>query len=282
METAVRDRQRSRTGAPPIPAAQSPRRGSRRSRGLASALVPPAAVLVVLLVVWESAVRLLDLPTYLLPSPSAIAGSFSGEWGELARHTRATAVSAVLGYLIGNGFALVLAAVMAEFRSVENALYPWMLALRSLPVVALAPLLIIWFGFTIWPIVAATALICFFPTLVNGIQGFKSTDETTLQLMRGLNASRGEVFRLVKVPTATPMIFAALKISVASALVGAVVGEWISSKEGLGYLTIVASNYVDTLLLFRAIVAVAVIAIVWFLVVQALESWALRWQRTGR
>jgi NitT/TauT family transport system permease protein len=250
--------------------------------GLAKAIVPPAAVLVVLLVVWESAVRLLDLPTYLLPSPSAIAASFSGEWSELARHTWATTVSAVLGYLIGNGVALLLAAVMAEFRSVENALYPWMLALRSLPVVALAPLLIIWFGFTIWPIVAATALICFFPTLVNGIQGFKSTDETTLQLMRGLNASKGEVFRMVKLPTAAPMIFAALKISVASALVGAVVGEWISSKEGLGYLTIVASNYVDTMLLFRAIAAVAVIAIVWFLVIQALESWALRWQKVGR
>ncbi|MGY2085382.1 ABC transporter permease [Blastococcus sp. SYSU DS0539] len=242
----------------------------------------PLAVLVVLLVVWESAVALLDLPTYLLPSPSAIAASFSGEWAELARHTGATATAAVLGYVIGNGVALVLAAIMAEFRSVENALYPWMLALRSLPVVALAPLLIIWFGFTIWPIVTATALICFFPTLVNGIQGFKSVDPTTLQLMRGLNAGRGEIFRLVKVPTATPMIFAALKISVASALVGAVVGEWISSKQGLGYLTIMASNYVDTLLLFRAIVAVAALAVVWFVIIQALESWALRWQRTGR
>jgi ABC-type nitrate/sulfonate/bicarbonate transport system permease component len=282
MGTAVRDEQRAERGEPRTQAGSPPQRRTSRWKGLRRAIVPPAAVLVVLLVVWESAVRLLDLPTYLLPSPSAIAASFSGEWSELARHTRATAISAVLGYIIGNGVALVLAAVMAEFRPVENALYPWMLALRSLPVVALAPLLIIWFGFTIWPIVAATALICFFPTLVNGIQGFKSTDDTTLQLMRGLNASRSEVFRLVKLPTAAPMIFAALKISVASALVGAVVGEWISSKVGLGYLTIVASNYVDTLLLFRAIVAVAVIAIVWFLIIQALESWALRWQRTGR
>jgi NitT/TauT family transport system permease protein len=173
----------------------------------------------------------------------------------------------------------VLAAGMAEFRTLEIGLYPYVIGLRSIPVVAIAPLLIIWMGFNIWPIVGTAALITFFPTLVNGIQGFKSVDETTLELMRGLNASRWQTFWKVKLPYAAPYIFAALKIGVASAMVGAVVGEWIAAEKGLGYLTILANNYVDTLLLFRAVVVIAFIALVWFLSVMAAEAYFLRWRK---
>lgn len=267
--------------APPPDATATPA-VPRRRNGALSSLAFPALLGVVVLTLWEVGVAVFETPVYVLPSPSTIAASFAGEMSELLVHTRATLTAAVLGYLAGNGFAVLLAAFMAEFRPAETALYPWVLAFRALPVIALAPLLIIWLGFTIWPIVCVAALICFFPTLVNGIEGFKSTDTTTLQLMRGLNASRWETFWFVKVPNALPLLFAAFKISVASALVGAVVGEWISSKEGLGYLTIVASNYVDTLLLFRAIVMVALIAVVWFMLIQAVESAVLSWRRVGR
>jgi NitT/TauT family transport system permease protein len=176
--------------------------------------------------------------------------------------------------------AIVMAAFMAEFPFLERNLYPYVVLQRSLPIVTLAPLLIIWFGFTIWPIVVAAALICFFPTLVNGIQGFKSTDATTLELMRGLNASRWQTFTYVKIPTALPYIFAALKVSVASALVGAVVGEWIAADEGLGFLTIRANNFVDTLLLFRAVLAIGLLGVAWFLLVTIIETRVLSWNRT--
>lgn len=247
-------------------------------RGLHRAWLP-VALFVFFVGSWELFVAGFDIPEYTLPRPSAIWASFDGEWGELWHHTRLTALEALLGYLIGNGIALIMAASMAEFRLLERGLYPYVVLFRSLPIVAIAPLLIIWLGFTIWPIVAAAALICFFPTLVNGIQGFKSTDATTLELMRGLNASRWQTFRYVKVPYALPYIFAALKISVASAWVGAVVGEWIAADEGLGFLTIKANNFVDTLLLFRAVLAIGVTAVTWFLLVSFLENQLLRWHR---
>jgi NitT/TauT family transport system permease protein len=240
----------------------------------------PALILVVFLVIWESLVVAFDIPEYVLPRPSAIWASFSGEWGELLHHTRLTATEAILGYAIGNVVAIVMAAFMAEFPFLERNLYPYVVLQRSLPIVTLAPLLIIWFGFTIWPIVVAAALICFFPTLVNGIQGFKSTDATTLELMRGLNASRWQTFTYVKIPTALPYIFAALKVSVASALVGAVVGEWIAADEGLGFLTIRANNFVDTLLLFRAVLAIGLLGVAWFLLVTIIETRVLSWNRT--
>jgi NitT/TauT family transport system permease protein len=241
----------------------------------------PALILVLFLSLWESLVVALDVPDYVLPRPSAIWASFSGQWGELGHHTRLTATEALLGYVIGNAVGIVLAAFMAEFPFLERNLYPYVVLQRSLPVVTVAPMLIIWFGFTIWPIVIAAALICFFPTLVNGIQGFKSADATMLELMRGLNASRWQTFTYVKVPSALPFIFAALKVSVASALVGAVVGEWIAADEGLGFLTIRANNFVDTLLLFRAVLAIGLLGVAWFVLITLIEARVLSWNRAN-
>ena len=253
------------------------RSAAKKRRSWGRGMIP--AVFVIVMGGWEASGRVFGVEEYILPSPWAILSSFEGEWGDMLSHTWPTMLAAVLGYLIGNAFAIVLAAMMAEFRQLEVAIYPYIIGLRSVPVVAIAPLLIIWFGFSIWPIVGAAALISFFPTLVNGIDGFKSTDATTLELMRGLNASRWQTFRMVKLPNAAPYLFAALKISVASAMVGAVVGEWIAADKGLGYLTIVANNYVDTLLLFRAVVVISLLALVWFLSIMAIEAYVLRWKR---
>lgn len=276
----------SRQGGPPprtstASATEVYKEPSQRSRfmEIAQRVGTPALLFVLIMGSWEFVVVLLEIPQYTLPRPSEIWTSFDGEWSSMLHHAKLTAIEALLGYALGNGVALIMAAFMSEFRLLEKSLYPYVLVLRSLPIVAVAPLLIIWFGFTIWPIVAAAALICFFPTLVNGIEGFKATDSTTLELMRGLNASRWQTFAYVKVPNALPYIFAALKISVASSLVGAVVGEWIAADEGLGYLTIVANNFVNTLLLFRSVLLISALAIVWFLVITMLERWLLRWHR---
>lgn len=234
---------------------------------------------VVLVGLWQLAVKVFQISPFILPGPWAIAASFSGKWGQLFENMRPTFFEAFLGYMIGNAAGVVTAALIAEFRYLEIGLYPYIIGFRSLPVISVVPLLILWLGFTVWPIVAASALIVYFPTFVNAVDGFKATDETTLELMRGLNATRWQTFWYVKVRNCLPYIFAALKISIASALVGAVVGEWIAGKNGLGYLTILANNYVDTLLLFRALFALGIIAIVWFLVVRALEAHFLRWQR---
>jgi NitT/TauT family transport system permease protein len=236
-------------------------------------------VSIIILGLWQLGVQILNVSEFVLPSPWAIATSFSGNWNQLTSNAEPTFIESFIGYLIGNALGVVTAALIAEFRFLEIGLYPYIIAFRSLPVISVVPLFIIWMGFTIWPIVGAAALIVFFPTFVNGVDGFKATDETTLELMRGLNASRWQTFWYVKVWNALPYMFAALKISIASALIGAVVGEWIIGQRGLGYLTILANNYVDTLLLFRALLGLGVIAVVWFIVVRALEAHFLRWQR---
>jgi NitT/TauT family transport system permease protein len=239
-------------------------------------------VFVVLVALWQAFVEVFNMSEFVLPGPWAIAKSFDGNWGQLLDNTKPTFNEAILGYAIGNIAGVVTAALIAEFRFLEIGLYPYIIAFRSLPVISVVPLLIIWMGFTIWPIVGSGALIVFFPTFVNAVDGFKATDETTLELMRGLNATRWQTFWYVKWNNALPYMFAALKISIASALIGAVVGEWIIGQKGLGYLTILANNYVDTLLLFRALIGLGVLAVVWFGITRALEAHFLKWQREGR
>jgi NitT/TauT family transport system permease protein len=239
-------------------------------------------VFVLIVGLWQAFVVVFNISEFVLPGPWEIAKSFQGNWGQLFDNMKPTLNETLLGYAIGNATGVITAALIAEFRYLEMGLYPYIIAFRSLPVISVVPLLIIWMGFTIWPIVGSAALIVFFPTFVNAVDGFKATDETTLELMRGLNANRWQTFWYVKWNNALPYMFAALKISIASALVGAVVGEWIIGQKGLGYLTILANNYVDTLLLFRALIGLGVIAVVWFGIVRALEAHFLKWQREGR
>jgi NitT/TauT family transport system permease protein len=268
------------SGGLPADALELPARESLIAKIRTQAIVL-TVVSIVLLGLWQAVVEIFDMSEFVLPGPWAIAKSFDGNWGQLWDNTKPTFNEALLGYAIGNAIGIVTAALIAEFRYLEIGLYPYIIAFRSLPVISVVPLFIIWMGFTIWPIVGSAALIVFFPTFVNAVDGFKATDETTLELMRGLNATRWQTFWYVKWRNALPYIFAALKIAIASALIGAVVGEWIIGQKGLGYLTILANNYVDTLLLFRALVGLGVLAIIWFVIVRMLEAYFLKWQRTG-
>lgn len=238
----------------------------------------PMAFLVVFLSVWTLGVRVYEIPTYILPTPAEILLSFDGELAEMGEHTQVTIVEALIGWVLGNAIGISLGAVMAEFETVRRSIYPYVIVIRSLPVIAFAPLLIIWMGINQGPIIAAATITAFFPSLVNSISGFSATDELTKELMHSLNASRWQVFRKVKVYNALPYIFSALRISIALAFVGAIVGEWLAGNAGLGYLILVANNQLATLLLFRALLIIGVIATAWFALVMYLESRLLSWE----
>ncbi|NHN42998.1 ABC transporter permease [Halorubellus sp. JP-L1] len=237
----------------------------------------PAAFLVAFIGIWTFGVRFYEIPQYVLPTPLDIVTSFDGQFGELAPHMEATLWEAFFGWTVGNFIGITLGAVMAEFTVLKRSIYPYVIMLRSLPVVAFAPLLIIWMGVNTGPILAAATITTFFPSLVNSIAGFSSTDQLTKELMHSLNASRWEVFRKVKLYNAVPYIFSALRISVALAFVGAVVGEWLVGNQGLGYLIIVANNQLDTLLLFRALIIIGAFATAWFGLMMYLERWIVDW-----
>lgn len=238
----------------------------------------PVGFLLFLLGVWTLGVRAYSVPTYVLPAPAEIVLSFEGELGNLWGHTTVTLYEAFLGWVLGNVVGISLGAVMAEFQTLKRSIYPYMVVLRSLPVIAFAPLLIIWMGINQGPIIAAATITTFFPSLVNSIAGFSSTDELTRELMHSLNASRWEVFRKVKLYNAFPYIFSALRISVALTFVGAVVGEWLAGNQGLGYLILVANNQLATLLLFRALLVIGIFSTAWFGLLVLVESYLIDWE----
>lgn len=237
----------------------------------------PIAFGVLFLAAWTALVEVLDLPFYILPTPFDIIVSFQGELETLLPHMRDTGMEALFGWVVGNAIGISLGAIMAEFKPIRKATYPYVIMFRSLPIIAFAPLLIIWLGINVKPILAIATIVAAFPTLVNSITGFSSTDQMTLELMHSLDASRWETFRHVKIYDALPYIFSGFKISVAGTLVGAVVGEWLVADSGLGFLIIVANNQIAVRLLFRALILIGIMAALWFGLIMYAERKLITW-----
>lgn len=224
----------------------------------------PVISLTVFLAAWEAAVDWLKVPTYLLPPPMAVARTLWDGYigGSYWPHFFTTLYEVVVGYFVGCSAALLLGAAVAEWRLVERLVVPYVVALQSTPKVALAPLLIVWFGFGVESKVALVVLICFFPVFVNSVAGFRSANPDLLDLYRVFSASRLHTFIHVKLPAAASAIFAGLQIAVVLALIGAVVGEFVTAKQGLGFLIQAASLNFEVPTIFAAIVTLALLGIV--------------------
>jgi NitT/TauT family transport system permease protein len=181
------------------------------------------------LALWEAAVAVLNVPLYLLPAPTVIWRQLVRDWPLLARHAQPTIIEAAGGFLLGNAVAIGLAAVFVHWAPVQRGLFPLAIGLRTVPLVAITPLLLVWLGTGYAPKIAIAALISFFPTLVNMTRGLAALDRQALDLMRALAASRWQVFTKVRWPASLPYLFSALKIAATSSVLGAVVAEWIGS-----------------------------------------------------
>lgn len=230
-----------------------------------------------LLVAWQ------EYPVFILPGPSVVWRKFLVTLGDgsLMRHMNATLLEIGLGLAIGLAAAFVLGYVLGKGRRIERVVAPYLVASQSVPIVAIAPLLVIWFGSGLISKVLVCALITFFPTLVNTMVGVRNVDEELRDLMRTLRANWWQTFWLLELPAALPVIFGGLKLSVILAVVGAVVGEFAGADAGLGYLINLARGVLDTPLMFVAVLALVVVAQVLYLLVAWAEHVALRWQRVG-
>lgn len=240
---------------------------------------PPVA-LAVMLVLWEGLVRWQDYPTFILPSPGRIWSRFlsvAGD-GSLWWHTGITLTEIALGLALGLSLAVVLGYILAKSRPLERLLSPYIIASQAIPVVAIAPLLIIWFGFGGLSKVLTCALTLFFPVLVNTVVGLRSIDEDLSALMESLGASRWQRFTKLEVPAALPVLLGGLKVGVTLAVIGAVVGEFVGADRGLGFLINLARGIYDTPLLFVALFTLVVIALVLYTAVNWLESRLLSWR----
>ena len=226
-----------------------------RLGALAGRFLPPLVIIAAVMGGWEAASQWFGLPDYILPAPSRIWNAFITNPALFTRHAPITILEAAMGFVIGNGIAIFLAIAFVHSRTVERAIYPMAVGMRSIPFVALAPILIIWMGHGLAPKVTIAALVSFFPTLVNMVRGLRSVDREAFELMHTLSATRWQVLWKLRWPSATPFLFSALKISAAGTVLGAVVAEWIGSDRGLGYL-VVMSTYEFRIPLLWAVIAV--------------------------
>lgn len=243
-------------------------------------IVAPAAIGVLgIIVAWQLLVWIGDYPAFILPEPAAVFRKFAETItnGLLWRHLRLTLLEVLLGFALGFSSATALGYYLAHHQRAEHMVTPYLVAMQAVPVVAIAPLLVIWFGFGLLSKVLICALIVFFPVLINTIVGVRSVRREWLDMMHVWHASRWETFRLVEVPAALPVLFGGLKLGVTLAVVGAVVGEFVGAREGLGALINIArGGLYDTTLLFVALFTLVAMALALYGSVVWLEQ-RVRW-----
>lgn len=260
---------------------EGPPQLTRRLADIAARALP-AAVILGLCLVLEMLLRVFDVPGYIMPTPSAILLEIVKSWQLLWRHAQVTIIEAALGFVLGNAVGVALAVAFLYSRTLERSLFPVAQTIRSIPVVALAPLFLLWFGNGLAPKVITAALICFFPTLVNTYRGLTSVDRLHVELMHSLAASPTKTFWTIRWPAALPYLFSALKIASATAIIGALVAEWIGSDRGLGYLVVTSTYEYRVEQLWATIVITAALAIVAFEVIAFAERRLITWQSFDR
>lgn len=232
-----------------------------------------------ILIAWQFLLPLSGVPNYILPTPSEIARIFAKESSLLWSNFWPTVYEALMGFALGNGIAVLLAIVFVFNRYIQAAYFPVILFFNTIPILALAPIIILIFGLGVMPKIIIAAVICFFPTLVNMIRGLQSVTHNELELFRILSASKLETLFKLRLPRALPFLFASLRIASATAVIGAVVGEWIGSDKGLGAMIIQATFNYQSGRLYAAIVLCSSLAILLFLAVALLERLTLRHER---
>lgn len=233
------------------------------------------------LVVWQAVIVAFRVPEYLVPSPLQVIDALRTDTGTLLKNTWPTLIETICGFFVGNLIAVGVAVGFVHNRTFRHGVYPIAVTVRTLPIVAISPILVLMLGNGYAPKVAIAALITFFPTLVNMADGLDAVDAQALELMRVLSASRWEVFRYLRWPTSLPYLFSALRIASTAALLGAIVGEWIGSNVGLGYLIIAATADYRTPLLYATMTVASVLALIMFNLVSVVERYAVPWRQTN-
>ena len=242
-----------------------------------STVLPIAGALSVILT-WQFLLPLTGVPSYIVPTPVEIARIFVRESALLWSNFWPTVYEALMGFLLGNGVAVLLAVIFVYNRYIQAAYFPVILFLNTIPILALAPIIILIFGLGVLPKIIIAAVICFFPTLVNMIRGLESITQSEIELFRVLSASKLETLWKLRLPRAVPFLFASLRISSATAVIGAVVGEWIGSDKGLGAMIIQATFNYQSGRLYAAITLCSCLAIALFVLVVAIEKVVLRYE----
>lgn len=241
--------------------------------------LPPLGLIALMLLAWEAWVRVRDTPQWYLPAPSAIWHALIDNWSSIRSDAWVTLQEVLVGFSAAVLIAVLIAIAIDRFQLVQRALYPIVVATQAIPLVALAPLLLIWFGHGLLPKVVMVALISFFPIVVSLVDGLRSADREMLDLLRTMGASEWQQFRLVKVPSALPSFFSGAKIGMAIAVIGAVIGESAGSSAGLGHAISLYGASLKTDLVFACVLVLALMAIALFGLIALLERLVMPWRK---
>jgi NitT/TauT family transport system permease protein len=241
--------------------------------------IPPTGFILTLLI-WQALTYFSGLPAFILPSPWQVTERFvlALSDGSLLRHTAITLTEILLGLLTGTCSAILIGYAIAKSQAFERLASPFLVASQAVPIVAVAPLLIIWFGQGIFSKVLICALIVFFPVLVNTVVGLRAVPRSLNELMRSLRASRWQTLRHLEIPAALPVFLGGLRIGATLSVIGAVVGEFVGADKGLGFLINVGRGQYDTALVFVAIFSLVTLALGLYGIVISLEHHLLSWQ----
>jgi NitT/TauT family transport system permease protein len=237
----------------------------------------PAASFAVFVALWQIVVEALHVNRIVLPTPIDVVSAIKLDSGRLLAETGITMWESVLGFLIGGASAFLLAVIFVHSRPVQRSVYPYAIALKSTPLIAIAPLLTLWFGNGMLSKVVMSALVAFFPILVNAVAGLVNVDVSMLDLMKSLSANWWQVLLKIRIPNSLPYVFASLKIASSMAVVGAVIGEFTGSTNGIGHLLTTSSYYLDTPLVFAGVLFITVAGLLFFGLVAYIEKLVVFW-----
>jgi NitT/TauT family transport system permease protein len=242
-----------------------------------STVAVPLATLIVLLLIWEFGVRIFSVPSYIAPTPSDVGATLANKFPLLLKNFWPTLIESVLGFLAGNTAAILIAVAFVHSRTVEKAFFPLAVFVNTIPILAIAPILVLIFGAGLTAKVVIAGLICFFPTLVNMVRGLQSVSPQSLELARILSASKSEVFWKIRLPSSLPFLFSALKIAATTSVIGAIVGEWVGADVGLGALIIDSTFNFRASLLYATVFMSSGLSVFMFVTVSIAEKLVVRW-----
>jgi ABC-type nitrate/sulfonate/bicarbonate transport system permease component len=251
------------------------KRGAARTAVLA--YLPAVGLLILFFALWEGAVWIFHIATYFLPAPSAIIATVVTDRALFVDNLWITVEEVLVGFAVALGIAMVLGMGISFVPFLRKAFYPLIVASQTVPIISIAPILLVWFGYGVMPKVIIVALVTFFPLTINTVLGFDSVDRELVRLFKSMKATSWQIFRLLRVPFALPFILSGVKIGVTLSVIGAAIGEWVGSVKGIGYIILVSGQQMKAARVFAGIGVLSAIGIILFLVVVVIERRLIPW-----
>ncbi len=239
--------------------------------------LPAVILLLVTVALWEAAVRIFSISSFIIPAPTKIMQALVAQWGLLMHATVVTAGEILFGFLVSVGVGIALALVIVRFDWLGRALYPLVVLFQNVPKVALAPIFILWFGYGLIPKIGLILVIAFFPVTLSMLAGMQSVDNSLLALMNSVGAGPTQILLRIRVPHSLPSLMAGTKIAATLSVIGAIVGEFAGASDGLGYVIQFASTQLDTAQVFAALLLVSVLGIAFYYAAEILERVVVPW-----